>query len=106
VDELVAAKDNALVLINGGDELTLGFAADRLPPEKPGYVREFFFYSVGWDKDSDSHVVCGTTVEPLPYLGMEDQTYGQVPRPAFPNDAWITNYNTRWVGPLTLSRKH
>jgi Flp pilus assembly protein TadD len=105
VDELVAAKDNSLVLINGGDELTLAFAADKIASEPPGYVREFFFYSVGWDKDSDFHVACGTTVEPLPFHGMEDQAYGRQLRPVFANDGWITNYNTRWVGPLTLSRK-
>ena len=36
VDALVAEKDNAFVLINGGDELTVEFAADQLPPKPPG----------------------------------------------------------------------
>ena len=104
VGDLLLKKDNALVLLNGGDELTLSFALAQLPPKPPGSVREFFFYSVGWDKDSDFHVERGTTVEPLPFHGMDDQAYGRQPRPGFENDAWLTHYNTRWVGPMTLSR--
>ena len=38
---LVERRDDALVLLNGGDELTLEFAADRLPPEAAGDVRDF-----------------------------------------------------------------
>jgi Flp pilus assembly protein TadD len=104
VDELLAKKDNALVLLNGGDELTLTFAANTLPPKPPGCVREFFLFSVGWDKDSDFHVECGATVGPLPFHGMADQLYGKQERPAGIDDGWIEKWNTRWVGPLTLSR--
>jgi hypothetical protein len=55
VRELVERRDNALVLINGGDELTLAFAADRLPPKPAGVRRGFVLFSSGWDKDSDFH---------------------------------------------------
>jgi tetratricopeptide (TPR) repeat protein len=102
VDELVSAKDNALVLLNGGDELALSFPADRLPPEPAGSVRDFFLYVVGWDKDADYHVGQGWQVEPLPFLGMDDQAYGRQPRPVGLNDSWLAKYNTRWVGPLVL----
>ena len=105
VNELVAERDNALVLLNGGDELTLGFAAKQLPEKPAGYVRDFFLFSVGWDKDADFHVARGTTVQPLPFHGMDDQLYGQQQRPVFERDAWIQKYNTRWVGPLTLDRE-
>jgi len=38
--------------------------------------------STRWlDKDSDFHVVCGATVEPLPFHGMDDQLYGRQARP-------------------------
>jgi hypothetical protein len=104
VDELVAAEDNALVLLNGGDELTLAFSAGRLPPKPAGATRDFFLYSVGWDKDADFHVELGWKVEPLPWHGMDDQRYGQQQRPTFPNDGWISRYNTRWVGQQTLQR--
>ncbi|MGC8990905.1 MAG: hypothetical protein ACP5MD_12360, partial [Verrucomicrobiia bacterium] len=72
VIELIAARDEALAIINAGDELTLKFAADSLPPKPTGLVREFFLYADGWDKDSDFHVAEGARVEPLPFHGMND----------------------------------
>jgi hypothetical protein len=104
VRELIERRDDALVLLNGGDELTLKFAADRLPPRPPGQVRDFFFYSSGWDKDSDFHCEKGWLVEPIPWHGMDDQLYGQQERPVGAGDERIKKYNTRWVGPLTLRR--
>jgi hypothetical protein len=102
VGELIGKKDNALALLNGGDELSLSFAAQALPPKPPGCVRDFFFYSVGWDKDSDFHVERGWTVEPLPFHGSDDQLYGRQERPIIDGDWWIQKYNTRWVGQLAL----
>ena len=104
VRELIAQRDEGMVLMNGGDELTLRFNAESIPPKPPGATRTFFLYVDGWDKDSDFHVVTGTTVEPLPWHGMDDQQYGKAPRPAFPSDALHQKYNTRWVGPDTLQR--
>jgi Flp pilus assembly protein TadD len=106
VAPLVAEKDNAVMIMNGGDELTLNFAATPLPPVAPGMQRDFFFYAVGWDKDADFHVERGWTIEPIPWHGMNDQGYGREPRPLMANDGWIKLYNTRWVGPLTLERQH
>jgi len=103
--ELVTNRDNAMVLINSGDELTLRFAANLLPPKLPGHTRDFFLYSVGWDKDADFHTKLGSVIDPLPWNGMDDQSYGDQPRPGFDNDNWITKYNTRWVGPRLLTRK-
>ena len=105
VDELVRESDNALVLLNGGDELTLGFRADRIPAKPEGYHRNFFIHLVGWDKDADFHVARGWTVDPLPYHGMNAQQYAGDPRPALPKDDWIRRFNTRWVGQLTFPRK-
>jgi Tfp pilus assembly protein PilF len=103
VDELVKDKDNALVLLNGGDELALSFQANRLPPKPQGMLRDFFLYVVGWDKDADFHVGQGWRVEPLPFLGMDDQAYGHQLRWPSLNDSWIAKYNTRWVGSMVLS---
>lgn len=105
VDALLAKSDDALVLINGGDELTLSFAADKVPPKAEGAVRDFFLYTVGWDKDSDFHVLAGTTVEPIPFHGMDDQLYAEPQTGAPDRTAWAREYNTRWVGPKTLDRK-
>ena len=103
VDDLLKDTDNALVLLNGGDELALSFRASQLPPKPEGFVREFFLSVVGWDKDADFHVGQGWRVEPLPFAGMDDQAYGHQLRPPELNDSWITKYNTRWVGPMVLS---
>jgi hypothetical protein len=104
VDELVQKSDDALVLLNGGDELALSFPAEQLPARPAGFVRDFFLYAVGWDKDADFHVGQGWRVEPLPFHGMDDQNYDHQRRPAGLNDDWMAKYNTRWVGPMVLSR--
>ena len=103
VDELVKATDNALVLLNGGDELALSFRADLLPPKPEGFVRDFFLDVVGWDKDADFHVGQGWRVEPLPFVGMDDQAYDHLARPSDLNNLWMAKYNTRWVGPMVLA---
>jgi hypothetical protein len=105
VNDLVNEKDNALVLLNGGDELALSFKADKLPVKPTGFVRDFFLHIVGWDKDADFHVAQGWRVEPLPYAGMDDQTYAQGGHSPALNDAWVNKYNTRWVGPLVLRKE-
>lgn len=97
VSELVTSRDEGLALINGGDELSLKFAVNSLPPKPAESVREFFLYADGWDKDSDFHVAAGTQVEPLPFHGMDDQLYGREQRPPFPSDALHRKYNVRWV---------
>lgn len=105
VDELLAQRDGGLALLNGGDELTVSFAAHRLPPRPDRTQRTFFLFTVGWDKDADFHVVRGDRVEPLPWEGMDDQRYGSEPRPPQPGDELNRRYNTRWVGPLAQVRK-
>ena len=102
VNELVSKSDDALALLNGGDELALSFTADQLPPKPAGFVRDFFLHVVGWDKDADFHVGQGWRVEPLPFRGMDEQAYDSLTRSAVTNNAWIGKYNTRWVGPVIL----
>ncbi len=105
VDELVQKSDNALVLMNGGDEVALSFQAGQLPAKPAGFVRDFFFHAVGWDKDADFHVGQGWRVEPLPFHGMDDQAYGHQERPSGLDDQWMAKYNTRWVGPMILTKR-
>lgn len=105
VDELIARRDGGLALLNGGDELTVGFSAGAIPAKPAGRSRTFFLFTVGWDKDADFHVVRGDRVEPLPWEGMDDQLYGRQPRPPQPGDALNQRYNIRWVGPMAQVRK-
>jgi Flp pilus assembly protein TadD len=103
VGDLVARRDDRLVLLGGGDELTVSFDAARLPPPAPGMTRDFFLHVVGWDKDADFHVGEGWELGPLPFQGMDDQAYGHEPRPGRIDDSWIKSYNTRWVDPVVVS---
>ena len=104
VDPLLERKDNSLVLLNGGDELTLDFAASELPPLQEGFRRDYYLFTVGWDKDADFHVSTGWTVGPLPYHGQNDQAYGKVIHPEIENAPWARQFNRRYVGSLTLDR--
>jgi Tfp pilus assembly protein PilF len=97
VSELIAKRDEGLLLVHSGDELILRFETTSLPSKPEGTIREYFLYADGWDKDSDFHVNAGSTIEPLPFHGMDDQRYGQQERPAFPSDALHRKYHTRWV---------
>ena len=103
VGDLVARRDDRLALLAGGDEVALTFDAAQLPPPAPGMTRDFFLHVVGWDKDADFHVGAGWQLGPLPFQGMDDQAYGHEPRPSGLDDAWIKEYNTRWVGPVVVS---
>ena len=105
VDELIARKDNALALLNGGDELSLSFNAESLPALRPGDTRDFYLFIVGWDKDADFHVARGWMVEPLPQHGQDDQLYGQRDEPGAVAPDWVQKFNTRYVGPLALKRQ-
>lgn len=104
VGELVNTNDQALVLVAGGDELTLRFAASALPPRAASAKRDFFLYTIGWDKDADFHCELGFQIEPLPWQGMDSQRYGKQSRPGFPQDDLMRRFNTRWVGPYTLTK--
>ncbi|HEY1793510.1 MAG TPA: FG-GAP-like repeat-containing protein [Opitutaceae bacterium] len=105
VRPLVNAEDDRLAVLNGGDEVALSFPGAGLPRPGPGRTRDFFLYLSGWDKDADFHVRRGGEVEPMPHHGMDDQRYGAEPA-ARPRDAaWMTEYDTRWVGPATLARQ-
>ena len=103
VGDLLARRDDRLVLLDGGDELALSFDAAGLPPPAPGMARDYFLHVVGWDKDADFHVGQGWQLGPLPFQGMDDQAYGREPRPGRIDDSWIKAYNTRWVGPVVVS---
>ena len=102
VNALLSAKDNQLVILNGGDELTLRFNGLALPPKSEKRRRSFYLFVSGWDKDADPHVVKGRTVEPIPWHGMDGQRYGRQRRPKTLNDEWQKKYNTRWVGQFAL----
>ena len=94
--ELVTEADDRMVILGGGDEMTLQFQApdSELPA---GWVRDFIMHNVGWDKDADLNTVYGQSVEPLPYREMTSYPYGpegQFPRtPA--HESYLERYQNR-----------
>ena len=96
VTDLLRTRDDRLVVLGAGDEVTLRF---RVPADDPppGWKRDFLLYSVGWDKDANLCTVLGQTVEPLPYAQMKSYPPAADDRP--PSDAdyrqYLREYQTR-----------
>jgi len=74
VSELLAARDDMLVVLGAGDELSLRFAVPQTPLPA-GWKRDFLLYNVGWDKDCDLNTIYGETVEPLPFGDLTGYPY-------------------------------
>lgn len=96
VKELLNKVDDQLVIIGGGDEITLTFS---LPERElpPGWTRDFLMHNVGWDKDADLHTLQGQTVEPMPFNAMSGYPY---PASEGPPDSpeyqeYLRKYQTR-----------
>ena len=97
--ELVTAADDRMVVLGGGDEMTLRFhAPEAAPPE--GWTRDFIMHNVGWDKDADLNTIYGQSVEPLPYREMKSYPYGpESPFPSTPlHQEYLKRYQTRVQG--------
>ncbi len=99
VTPLLQAVDDMYVIMNAGDEMTVEFDADKLPPLQDGWVRGFILYSDGWDKDGDINTLHSQTVGPLPFHGMSAYPYPE--GESYPSDPerlrHRLEYNTRRV---------
>lgn len=98
VTPLLRERDDQLVVIGAGDEITVTFGLPK-EPLPDGWVRDFVLYNVGWDKDAVLNTVHGSTVEPLPYQTMK--IYGDGNErpldPAYEN--YLRTYQTREQSP-------
>ena len=96
VSALVSQADDRMVILGGGDEMTLRF---KLPESEvpDGWVRDFIMHNVGWDKDAVLNTVYGQSVEPLPYREMTSYPYGpEAQFPATPQHRdYLQRYQTR-----------
>jgi tetratricopeptide (TPR) repeat protein len=91
VDSLLAAVDDQLVVIGGGDELILEFDASALPDLLPGWERTWLLDTFGWCKDLDPLTGACRGVGPLPYRGMS-----QYPPPDDEPKPDRSNYQAIW----------
>lgn len=76
VKELLTERDDRFVIFGPGDELTVTFPADRLPPLKEGWQRSFVLQTWGYCKDCSPFTATGDTIGPLPFHGMKSFPYG------------------------------
>jgi tetratricopeptide (TPR) repeat protein len=63
---LLKRADEEYVIFGSGDEVALDFNPATLPKLPSGWVRDYFFYADGFDKDMDFYAKFGGTVAPLP----------------------------------------
>jgi hypothetical protein len=62
----VSDRDRRLVVMAPGDELTLVFDPEELPPVPEGFERDFVLHCTGYAKDQDPNTRHSRTVGPLP----------------------------------------
>ncbi len=72
VTPLLQKTDDHFVVAGPGDEVTLQFSAENIPPLPQGFVRSFILKSWGYCKDSDSFTKGFGEVYPLPYRAMKE----------------------------------
>ena len=93
---LLREFDDKLVIFGSGDEVALDFDPSRLPVMPRGWIRDYFYFARGYEKDMDFYAYDFTSVDPLPHSRMH--TY---PGKSFPLDNehlnYFLEYNTRFM---------
>ena len=97
VKQLVYNSDDKFAIFGSGEGLELEFDPHSLPQLPAGWVRDYFFYADGFEKDLDFYAAHAFTVEPLPKHGLTSYPYA--PGHDYPLDEehllYEFEYNTR-----------
>jgi hypothetical protein len=97
VFDLLRASDDRFVVFGSGEGLKLDFDPKQLPVIPAGWVRDYFFYADGFEKDLDFYAAHAFTVEPLPRHSLRPYPYPE--GKDYPADAehlaYQLEYNTR-----------
>jgi tetratricopeptide (TPR) repeat protein len=97
VKSLLARSDDKFTVFSSGEGVKLEFDPVRLPVLPVGWVRDYFFYADGFEKDLDFYAAHAFTVEPLPRHGLIAYPYPTGKE--YPMDAdhlgYEFDYNTR-----------
>ena len=95
--DLLGASDDRFVVFGSGEGLKLDFDPRQLPTAPGGWVRDYFFYADGFEKDLDFYAAHAFTVEPLPRHSLLSYPYPE--GKDYPADAehlgYQLEYNTR-----------
>ncbi len=97
VRALLRSCDDRFVIFSSGEGVKLDFDARSLPQLPSGWVRDYFFYANGFEKDMDFYAAHAFTVEPLPKHTMQPYPYPEGKGyPADPSHLrYQLEYNTR-----------
>jgi len=97
VFDLLRASDDRFVVFGSGEGLKLDFDPRELPALPAGWIRDYFFYADGFEKDLDFYAAHAFTVEPLPRHSLLPYPYPK--GNDYPSDAehlgYQLEYNTR-----------
>jgi len=99
ITELLTDIDDKFAIITSGDEISLTFDSNSLPPVQDGYKRDFLFYAYGYHKIYNPTDPVSNKVAPLPFKAMSGYPYPK--NELYPEDSDHLNYqkeyNTRQV---------
>jgi Tfp pilus assembly protein PilF len=97
VHDLLRKSDDRFVVFSSGEGVKLDFDPRKLPAVPAGWVRDYFFYADGFEKDLDFYAAHAFTVEPLPRHTLRPYPYPSGAE--YPSDAehlgYQLEYNTR-----------
>jgi Flp pilus assembly protein TadD len=97
VYDLLKNSDDRFVVFGSGEGLKLDFDPRELPALPAGWVRDYFFYADGFEKDLDFYAAHAFTVEPLPRHSTLPYPYPEGQE--YPSDGnhlgYQLEYNTR-----------
>jgi hypothetical protein len=97
VKTLLTTSDDKFAIFSSGEGVKLEFDPAGLAPLPAGWVRDYFFYADGFEKDLDFYAAYAFTVEPLPRHGLIAYPYPE--GKDYPMDAdhlgYEFEYNTR-----------
>jgi len=97
VKSLLQSADEKFTVFGSGEGVELEFDPAKLPPLPAGWVRDYFFYANGFEKDLDFYAAHAFTVEPLPRHGLDSYPYPE--GNDYPTDdehlRYLLEYNTR-----------
>jgi Flp pilus assembly protein TadD len=94
VYDLLRASDDRFVVFGSGEGLKLDFDPRQLPALPAGWVRDYFFYADGFEKDLDFYAAHAFTVEPLPRHSPLSYPYPE--GRDYPADAEHLNYQLKY----------
>ena len=99
VRELLLKSDDMFVISRPGDEISLSFDAEKLPPLPRGWTRTFLLYADGFSKEMDINSASPDQVGPLPFHGMSRYPYNWPERYPLTKERlkYLETYNTRVV---------